>query len=144
MNKFLVCSFLVLSGCSSILGTHPFSTLPKSSGKLDKTPRVNIIRGQAPEVCMVGEKTPLVYFIKLLWMEPQKVWIGVNGEPRSLSLFGTELTVNVKALGKPGYATYHELNIEVGEKLYNITTVVLDCQGFRGGLSGGYSDVSGS
>lgn len=124
---------LLQSGCTYFLGTHPFSKMPKSSGKLDKTPEVLILRGQGPTICSTGTKTKLVFFIHLKWMPAQDVYVSANGGPET-NLHGTSLTVNVNAASPRGMLSYHTLSVRVGSKTDKVTTGVIDCGGLTWGV----------
>lgn len=138
--------FLLLSSCSSIIGTHPFSKLPKSSGKLNKTPEVLILRGQDYVTCSTGQLQELKFFIYLKWMPAQEVWVWAGpASPRPEKpgrLFGTQLTVNMKAAGKPGFMVYHQLNIEVGGVVREVTSILVDCS-FAGSTATAMGEVHG-
>jgi hypothetical protein len=98
----------------------------KNIGHIDLTPRVEILRGNSPEVCMTGEKTKLTFFIHLINMIPQDVFVTANNGPE-LNLFGTSLTVTLNAECTTGHACYHTLKVRVAGKPYEITSVVFDC-----------------
>jgi hypothetical protein len=122
--KNLFLSLLLLTGCA----TH------QMSGHIDTTPRVEIQRANAPQLCRTGEKTKITYFIHLLFMPAQDVFFTANEGPE-LNLFGTNLTVSVNAECKPGYGCLHSLKARVGQKIYTIDTLVIDCGEFLKGNS---------
>jgi hypothetical protein len=112
---------------------HPFSKMPGSSGKLDKTPRVLILRGQAPEVCRTDEKPfQLFYFIHLNFMGPQSLWVE-DVKRGELELFGEHFTLKVTTKATAGALTYVETKFRTAQQSYSITTRVMDC---KGGVSG--------
>jgi hypothetical protein len=119
--KFLLLAFLALSLTSCMT-----SLWHKNIGHIDLTPRVDIIRGNAPEVCRTGEKTKLTFFIHLLNMPPQDVFVIANDGPE-LNLFGKDLTVTVGAVCPENYACQHVLKIRVAGKIYEVTATVFDC-----------------
>lgn len=141
---------LLASRCTFVLGDHPFSNGPKSSGKLDKTPEVLLVRGQDYVVCLPerSETAKLVYFLHLKWMPPQEVWTWggpVDAGVDRQKLFGNALTVNVNARGKRGFLSYHQINFLVGGQTYSFTTIVMDCNGVSVGRAWSFEDiVSGS
>lgn len=124
---------------------HPFSTMPGSRGKIDTTPNVLILRGQDYVVCTKGDvTTKWTYFVHLRFMPPQEVLVrAYQGEWKKL--FGTSLTVNVSGKGKAGHLSYHQTDIKVGEKVYELTTILMDCSGASAGGSWSSGDtVNGS
>jgi len=105
--------------------------MPKSSGKLNKTPEMLILRGQDYVACLPArtQRLDLKFFIFLKWMPAQEVlvWTGSERPAKPQSLFGTELTVNMISYSRPGTVTYHTLNLELAGVLRQVTTVIVDC-----------------
>jgi hypothetical protein len=129
----LALALFTLSGCSLLFGDHPFSGLPATSGKLDKTPEVLFVRGESEVVCAVPEeKVTLSFFVFFKWMPPPEqviVWSGtVDGAaPRQYLKGSPEMTFNLIAKVPVGMMAYHMLNLLVDGKLYTETTILVDC-----------------
>jgi len=116
---------------------HPFSDMPGSSGKLDTTPRVLVLRGQAPEVCRTDEKPfQLVYFVHLNFMKPQALWVENLGKGE-VELFGDAFTIRVNTRARLGYLTYVETKFRTAQRSFAITTIVMDCRGVANGVFAG-------
>lgn len=123
----LVSAALLLSGCTTLVGDHPFSSAPRSSGKLDKTPEVFIQRGQSPQVCRENEKDfHLYYFIHLRWMPYQKVWVE-RADGSEVELFGKDFTIKVKARASAGKWTWYQTKFRTEKQSFSVTTLVMDC-----------------
>lgn len=123
---------LTLSGCSLVIGNHPFSSLPQSSGQLDRTPDVLIARGESDVVCGKGDSTELHFFVTLRWMPAQQIiaWTGrVDSNSQRAYMYGSTVSLTVNARGVPASAAYHQVNFLVGGRTYSVTTIVLDCGG---------------
>jgi len=120
--------FLILStqSCSWVVGDHPFSSLPGPSGKLDKTPEVLILRGQAPEVCRSNEETFwLYYFVVLRNMPVQELFVEDGDSEKRL--YGQHFTIKARARGHIGKLAYTETKFRLNHKSYDITTVIYMC-----------------
>lgn len=108
-----------------------FGYRPQTMGKLDKTPEVLILRGQDYITCLPrgAEQVKLTFFVHLRWMPAQEVlvWSGDTKPENPARLFGTELTVNMNAHSKKEMLSYHQLNLEVAGRTYDMMTLVADC-----------------
>jgi hypothetical protein len=119
--------------------------MPKSSGKLDKTPNVMISPGQTYVTCGGTEKTRLVFFIHLRWMPFQEifVWSGEEKPSEPARMFGKEFTVTLVAPPPPpGSWDYHQLNILVGERTYTVGTILADCQAVSAAPGWNFGDTA--
>ncbi len=130
MRPVVVLVVLMLGACSTILGDHPFSDGPKSSGHVDVSPHVVILRGQDYQLCAnpAKEKSRTLYFfVYLNNMGPRKVTVTTVSGSKTVEAEG-ELTVKVNAQIVEGYLAYHTTRIEVeGDKAYEMTTVIGRC-----------------
>lgn len=127
----------LLSACSTL---HPFSDMPGSSGKLDKTPRVLILRGQSEVVCRLDEKPfQLLYFIHFNFMGPQSLWVEDtrDGGSREIELSGEDLTIKVSTRARAGSLTYVTTKFRTLQQAYELTTIVADCRGVASGVFAG-------
>jgi hypothetical protein len=128
--RWLLIGSLWFLGCSPLLGNHPFSPMPGSSGKLDKTPNVLIVSGQDLVHCVAEGPARLYFFIHLRWMPAQEVlaWSGDVKPETPAQLFGTQLTVRMLVTGPPpGVWATHVLTIQVGKQLYRRSTILANC-----------------
>ena len=110
-----------------VIGDHPFSKLPKSSGHIDSTPNVLIVSGQNWVVCRTADTTRLIWFIHLRFMPEQEIWGSVNGGAEGM-LYGTAVTFATVVPSPPGMMGRHLLKIRVGNKTYESITIVTACQ----------------
>ena len=139
----ILTSLLFLSGCTFLVGDHPFSSLPKSSGKLDKTPEVLVLRGQNPQVCRADQKPfTLYYFIHLRWMPFQKIWVE-DEKGGEVELFGKDFTIKVKVRSQAGKWIWYETKFRTEEQGYQVTTLVMDCPAPAGSSWSSSDTVSG-
>lgn len=121
----------LLSACSTL---HPFSDMPGSSGKLDKTPRVLILRGQSEVVCRLDEKPfQLFYFIHFNFMGPESLWVE-DIKKGEVELWGEHFTLKVTTRATAGSLTYVETKFRTEKQSFSVTTVVADCRGVANGV----------
>jgi len=120
---------LDLSGCSQLLGKNPFSSLPKSSGKLDKSPEVLVLRGQSPEICALPGPVKLRYFVHLKWMPAQSLWVEnhAGGEIKEDELFGQTFTIIVSSKATEGMVNYVETKFRTIGQDFSVVTAVVGC-----------------